>query len=286
LGRFLPPGRFTKLPFEPPAYSGGEHDDWSDGDQGSDSWADQFDWFSEHVSEITGIPEDVLRERDDFLEDYERAFGLEQGDMALHGFSELSQFGRWTIGHDEYVAHVRNVVSDVGRLQWAACQDWMCEPQVIAKTGLSIPIHQERTIDSYIALMTTAPEIPWAPVLQGYGLNDYKRHVDAYLARGIDLFRSPVVGLGSVCRRQATDDVEQLIDDLATAGLRLHGFGFKLGGLRRVASRLTSADSMARSFDARREGYPMFPECIGDHINCANCLRYALSWRKRVLACS
>jgi hypothetical protein len=104
------------------------------------------------------------------------------------GFSELSQFGRWTIGHDEYVAHVRNVVSDVGRLQWAACQDWMCEPQVIAKTGLSIPIHQERTIDSYIALMTTAPEIPWAPVLQGYGLNDYKRHVDAYLARGIDLF--------------------------------------------------------------------------------------------------
>jgi hypothetical protein len=75
------------LPFEPPAYSGGEHDDWSDDDQGSDSWADQFDWFSEHVSEITGIPEDVLRERDDFLEDYERAFGLEQGDMALHGFT-------------------------------------------------------------------------------------------------------------------------------------------------------------------------------------------------------
>ncbi len=45
--------------------------------------------------------------------------------------------------------------------------------------------------------------------------------------------------------------------------------------------RLTSADSMAWSVDARRK--PPLPGCTR-HKNCANCPRYALRWRRQVLA--
>lgn len=46
--------------------------------------------------------------------------------------------------------------------------------------------------------------------------------------------------------------------------------------------RLTSADSLAWSRDARLLGEPL-PGCTR-HKNCANCLRYALRWRTSVLA--
>ncbi len=41
---------------------------------------------------------------------------------------------------------------------------------------------------------------------------------------------------------------------------------------------LESADSMAWSYDARRA--PALAGCT--HRNCANCLEYALRWRRRV----
>jgi hypothetical protein len=44
--------------------------------------------------------------------------------------------------------------------------------------------------------------------------------------------------------------------------------------------RLASADSMAWSYAARRE--PRLPGRTG-HPNCANCLRYAASWRAGML---
>src|SRR5690606_9297298 len=118
-----------------------------------------------------------------------------------------------------------------------------------------------------------------APVLQGYTLDEYLRCVDLYDRAGVDLTREPVVGLGSVCRRQGTAEAERIIATLASMGLRLHGFGFKLQGLVRVGRLLASADSMAWSYDARRR--PPLPGCR--HKNCANCLRYAMLWRERVL---
>jgi hypothetical protein len=38
----------------------------------------------------------------------------------------------------EYVDRIRQYVQRVGRLEWAAQQDWMCEPWILAKTGLSV----------------------------------------------------------------------------------------------------------------------------------------------------
>ena len=222
------------------------------------------------------------------------------------GFTELQRFGRWTIGPAEYADRVRRYRDVIGHLTWAAPQDWMCEPMVIhggqagrmrfAGTGLSVAEHQRRTVASYLELRAIAPDLPFIPVLQGYACAEYQRCADLYAAAGIDLTAQPLVGLGSVCRRQATAEACQIITALHAQGItRLHGFGVKILGLARYGHLLTSADSLAWSEDARRRGHPMPgcpahqlgcpPRCRAHHANCANCLRYALHWRAaKVLA--
>jgi hypothetical protein len=104
--------------------------------------------------------------------------------------------------------------------------------------------------------------------------------VELYQRTGIDITTEPLVGVGSVCRRQATGEIEVIVHSLVSLGLRLHGFGVKAGGLVRYADCLTSADSLAWSFEARRSA----PLAGCGHANCANCLRYAAAWRERTLA--
>lgn len=196
------------------------------------------------------------------------------------GFTELTLHGRWTIDPRAYVDEVRRYRDEVGHLTWAAIQDWMCEPWLLAKTGLSVERHQELTIDSYARLLDLDPDLPWMPVLQGWRVADYLRHRDAYAARGFDLARCPIVGVGSVCRRQKTDEAAEIIAEIRAGGVeRLHGFGFKTVGLQRVGAGLASSDSMAWSFHARHR--PPLDGCT--HANCANCLPYALAWRTRLL---
>ncbi|GII20842.1 deazapurine DNA modification protein DpdA family protein [Planosporangium mesophilum] len=209
------------------------------------------------------------------------------------GFTELQTCGRWTVTPAAYVARLRRYRDEIGNLMWAAPQDWMCEPIVInggrvgpvvfAGTRLSVAEHQRRTVANFAQLRDLAPELPVIPVVQGFTRDDYLRCVDLYwtLAR-VDLTAAPLVGLGSVCRRQGTAEAGRIIAALHTAGVtRLHGFGFKILGLTGHGSRLTSADSMAWSVDARRRGRPL-PGCTA-HANCANCLRFALLWRTNVL---
>ena len=216
------------------------------------------------------------------------------------GFTELNMHGRWTITAEEYADAVREYVARIGRLLWASNQDWMCEPFVLAKTGLTIEEHQARTIESCLVLRGLAPEVPWAPVLQGFAQDDYHRHAEQYAAAGIDLGAAPVVGVGSICRRQATKEAASILRSLAARGLRLHAFGFKTLGLPAVHDVIASSDSMAWSLAARR--LPPLPECVAEaererfrlrhsqrrrepgHKNCANCLRFALRWRGRILA--
>lgn len=190
------------------------------------------------------------------------------------GFSEISLYGEWRTAPADYTAAVQRYATEIGGLDWAAIQDWMCEPVMLRRTGLSVRLHQERTIRSYLELMSRAPHLPWAPVLQGWLLADYLRHVEMYQRAGVCLAGLPRVGLGSVCRRQATGDAEVIVDELASLGIALHGFGFKLQGLARVSGKLASSDSMAWSYDARRS--PPLPGHT--HKNCANCREFAQTW--------
>jgi hypothetical protein len=202
------------------------------------------------------------------------------------GFSELSMFGRWATTPGEYVTAVLRYDEEVGGLDWAAPQDWMCEPQMLAKTGLTVVEHQRRTVAGFGDLTSrwaalSDTECPFMPVLQGWRLPDYERCADMYADAGVDLRAAPVVGVGSVCRRQATGEIAEILAALAERDLLLHGFGVKAAGLAAARPYVVSADSMAWSFGARRR--PPLPGCVS-HRNCANCLRYALAWRERVLS--
>lgn len=195
------------------------------------------------------------------------------------GFTELSMFGRWSITPREYSEEVRRYREEIGQLSFAAPMDWMCEPHVTKKTGLTVAEHQARTVANYLELQDLAPDLPWIPVLQGWRTWDYWHHVEMYAAAGVQLAALPLVGVGTVCRRQALASAAGIIQSLATVyGLRLHGFGFKKQGIRQCSAVLASADSMAWSAVARRE--PALPG--HPHKNCANCLEYALLWREEL----
>lgn len=203
------------------------------------------------------------------------------------GFTELQMHGFWTVSVRHYAAEVRRYADEIGGMRWAAPQDWMCEPVVIAGgsaggvrfagTGLDVATHQRLTVENLLELRQLAPELPWAPILQGWERDDYLRCWSLYDRAGVNLEREPVVGVGSVCRRQHSDQARDIFASLRP--LRLHGFGLKLRGLEKSADLLTSADSMAWSYHARRR-----PVMCGSrtHRNCANCMTFALTWRQGV----
>jgi hypothetical protein len=188
-------------------------------------------------------------------------------------------FGQWVTTETEYVDAVRRYSADVGRLEWAAPMDWMCEPFMLDKTGLSLDRHQAMTVENLLTLRSMAPDLPFVPVLQGWELADYVACVERYAAAGVDLTAEPTVGVGSVCRRQSTSEIGRIFAELRSLGIACHGFGVKTEGLSMYARHLSSADSMAWSYNARRRG-PL-PGCT--HRSCANCPRFALRWRERLL---
>jgi hypothetical protein len=210
------------------------------------------------------------------------------------GFTELQKFGGWQVSPRDYVARVRRYRDEIGRLAWAAPQDWMCEPIVIhggragrvtfVGTKLSVAEHQERTVANYGQLRELAPDLEFIPAVQGDTVPAYLRCVDLYAARlGLDLTTVPLVGVGSICRRQNTTEAGHILSALHGRGLtRLHGFGFKTLGLARHGHLLTSADSLAWSLHASYR--PALPGCQNRHRTCANCPRYALAWRAQLLA--
>lgn len=195
------------------------------------------------------------------------------------GFTEVTQFGEWRTTEAQYVSAVRHYADEIGGLEWAAPMDWMCEPFALEATGLTLGQHQLRTVTNLLRLRDAAPEIHFIPVLQGWELPDYEHCIRLYSIAGIDLKSEPIVGVGSVCRRQANDEIKVITGELAAHGLAIHGFGVKARGLTAYHANLASADSMAWSYNARRN--PPLPGCT--HAHCNNCFLWAMRWRDRLL---
>jgi len=171
------------------------------------------------------------------------------------GFTELAN-GGWQTTAADYVARVRRYRDDVGGLDWCAPQDWMCEPGMRDRTGLTVAEHQRRTVDNFGELRAELGALV-VPVLQGWEPDDYVAHVAMYDRAGVQLADEPLVGVGSICRRGADGAIGAVLAAIHGAGLhRLHGFGVRGGALVRWGGLLVSADSMAWSYAARREGLP------------------------------
>lgn len=222
-------------------------------------------------------------------------FALDSG-----GFTELQLHGKWTLSAHQYADEILHYARSYGwRMLWVAPQDWMCEPIVLsggpaarglrfAGTGLSVEEHQRRTVKNFVELRKLLGN-KVIPVLQGWELPDYHRCLQMYADAGVRLDNETTVGVGTVCRRQKTDEATEIMRSLSNEGLSLHGFGFKKGGIKNCHAFMTSADSTAWSDRARRE-----PICLPGHDvpgpgrprghkNCANCLEWALTWRSQVL---
>jgi hypothetical protein len=170
-------------------------------------------------------------------------------------FTELAQYGRYRHSPAAYAADLRRLAS-VASIQAAVAQDYMCEPFMLAKTGLTIADHQRLTIERYDALFAEDLPFPILPVLQGYDPADYVRHLEAY---GDRLKPGQWVGVGSVCKRNGRPaQILAVLEAIVRQrpDLRLHGFGVKKTSLEHpgVRALLHSADSMAWSYAARREG--------------------------------
>lgn len=167
------------------------------------------------------------------------------------GFTELQTHGCWMVDDRQLAADVTRAADQVGEPDFAAPRDWMCEPFMLEKTGKTIRDHQMLTIESYTNLVAIAPSIRWLPVLQGWHADDYERHVEMYADAGVNLRELARVGVGSVCRRQATKDGAAIMNRVADLGIRAHAFGIKTEGLSLFGHRIASADSMTWSSIAR-----------------------------------
>ena len=175
--------------------------------------------------------------------------------MDSGAFSTIMKHGGYPGSVQEYAAHIRRFRNE-GKLLAAVSQDYMCEAHMIEKTGLSVAEHQRLTIERYDALLAEDTGVYIMPVLQGYKPAEYVAHIRAYGAR---LAHGAWVGVGSVCKRNGDPSAIEAVLSAILAerpDLRLHGFGIKLTALNSdfVMRSLFSADSMAWSFSARKQG--------------------------------
>ena len=182
-------------------------------------------------------------------------FEVKKWIMDSGGFTEISTHGHYRDDVKEYAAQVRRWHGN-GELEAAVAQDWMCEPHIVKKTGLSVARHQQLTVERYDALMDEGLPVYVLPVLQGFEPADYAMHIFAY---GDRLKPGMWVGVGSICKRNGSPG--DVLNVLAAVhqerpDLRLHGFGLKItallhGGIRAL---IATGDSMSWSYAARMAG--------------------------------
>ena len=210
------------------------------------------------------------------------------------GFTMLRDNGRWTITPREYVEAVIRYDREIGRMQWAAPQDHMCERPIIeggmwngqkftgtrqfldpghALTYEQIAeLHQRFTVANYLELRSlweeyrrrgdTKRECPFRPVLQGDSENpaSHLRCAQMYEDAGVRLGDQELVGVGSVCRLQSEKAIGDLARALGPLNLRTHWFGVKLAGLPEIWPHIDSHDSAGWSAEARRR--ERLPGCV------------------------
>lgn len=176
--------------------------------------------------------------------------------MDSGAFTTILTHGGYPEEPSVYAAQIRRWATN-GNLLCAVAQDYMCEPFMVAKTGLSVAEHHRLTIERYDALAACdTGGVYIMPVLQGFAPEDYVRHIDMY---GDRLAPGAWVGVGSVCKRNGDPKAIEAVlcaIKMCRPDLRLHGFGLKTTALRSgfVRECLYTADSMAWSFAARRQG--------------------------------
>lgn len=191
--------------------------------------------------------------------------------MDSAAFTEISTHGAYRHTVAQYATAAKRWENDPGLIAIVS-QDYMCEPFILAKTGLTIEQHQTLTIQRYDELMHHQLRPYILPVLQGFYPRDYVVHIRQY---GWRLPENAWVGVGSVCKRNSTPLTVLWVLQAIKAerpDLRLHGFGLKLTALAlpEIRALLATADSMAWSLRGRQIGR-------------GNDWAFAKDWERRIL---
>jgi len=127
---------------------------------------------------------------------------LEIGDWIMDSgaFTTIATHGGYPYPVSEYAEQIRKWKGS-GNLLAAAAQDYMCEPVMLERTGLTVADHQRLTIERYDALLAEDTGVYILPVLQGYEPSEYVEHIRQYADRvGIAAVR------GDGCERPAVHD--------------------------------------------------------------------------------
>lgn len=160
------------------------------------------------------------------------------------GYSLMIQTGEHDPA-DDYLDYIESVEPE-----YFALQDFPCEPDVLEKYGRSVMDHREFSVEAQAQCLAWAEDrgIESEPVavLQGWELDDYLHCIDRFEQEGV---LTDYVGIGSVCRRHAEDDIKDIVQAIHARipNRRLHAFGVKKSVLEipGVVDALASADSLA-----------------------------------------
>lgn len=202
--------------------------------------------------------------------------------MDSGAFSEININGHYTYTPEEYLKYV-----EMHQPSRFFNMDYMCEPFVLAKTGLTVKEHQARTIENQIKIMDLLNKYDitgeFCGCIQGWKIDQYLEHIDALKAHGLI---TPKMGVGSVCRRNSKAQIVEVLNAVKTElpCVKLHGFGVKTDILKEplIYDCLDTCDSMAWSFDGRRIEKKPCLDCQHHCKNCANCHVYMMKWYDRL----
>lgn len=200
-------------------------------------------------------------------------------------YDMIIRHGGYLDNTETYVRAVRRYHARIGRLVWAGPQDWPCEAKALAASGASIREHGRRSALSYVECTAwwerLAPQFPspFRPIVQGGTAEEYLRCWDEFERLGVDMATQPLIAVGSMCRRERTEEIQDVVTALRErTSRRLHGYGVKAD----AAELFDDVDSMAWS-DAARHRRTKNPACTAWHQVCTSCLVEAEDWHDRML---
>jgi hypothetical protein len=94
-------------------------------------------------------------------------------------FTELFRFGHYRHSVQQYADCIKRWRT-CGNLLAAVSQDYMTEPFILEKTGLTVKDHQRLTIERYDERLACDTGVYILPVLQGYRPEEYVSHLHQY----------------------------------------------------------------------------------------------------------
>lgn len=153
---------------------------------------------------------------------------------------------------NKYLTYVKNNSPEL----WAY-QDYPCEPDILEDYNRTVEDHIEYTVERAHENRKVASEMEIGAtpvvVLQGWKPNDYLHCLDLLKDRGL-VKNDTYVGVGSVCGRNAQEDIKQIIEAISDElhdKNKIHAFGVKQDVLKygELVNVLDSADSLSYDWD-------------------------------------